>query len=199
MRCCVEVGPPTLSAVSDQDPHVQASDLIDTGQVWLRRARLTDAPALFASYASDPDATRYLSWAPRRSIGEVEAWLAPRISGWKDGEEYRWVIVDHPDGNAFGTASLRTTESGYDLGYALATSRTGRGLATTVVHHLLAWIDTHPTPTVVTASTDPDNTASARVLTRCGFQLVRREIAVAHRPGTGDELRDSLVFERRSA
>jgi [ribosomal protein S5]-alanine N-acetyltransferase len=160
---------------------------------------LTDSPALFTSYASDPAATRYLSWTPRQSVAEVEAWLAPRISKWKSGDEYRWVIVDHPDGDAFGTVSLRTTGSGYDLGYALATSRWGEGIATSVVETVLAWVDTEPPPRLVTASTDPDNVASTRVLATCGFRLARRDIGVARRPGIGGDLRDSLIFARLDA
>lgn len=160
---------------------------------------MTDAAALFASYANDPATTRYLSWPPRQSVAEVEAWLIPRISRWKSGEEYRWVIVDRPEGNAFGTVSLRTTSSGYDLGFALATSRSGEGIATSVVNKVLAWVDAEPTPMVVTASTDPDHAASKRVLEKCGFLLARRDIGVARRPGTGDDFRDSLIFERLNA
>jgi [ribosomal protein S5]-alanine N-acetyltransferase len=182
-----------------RSPPVPPPELIDAGPAWLRRARSTDAPALFASYANDPAATRYLTWGPRQSIAEVEAWLAPRISRWDSGEEYRWVIVDRPDGDAVGTVSMRTTNAGYDLGYALATLRSGEGIATSVVEKVLGWVDTEPTPMVVTASTDPDHTASIRVLEKCGFLLTRRDIGVARRPGISSDLRDSLIFERLNA
>ena len=171
---------------------------MDAGDVLLRRTRVSDAPDLFVAYASDFSATRYLSWPPRQSVAEVEQWLAPRVARWEAGEEYRWVLVDHPDGDAFGTVSLRRAARGFDLGYALALSRSTSGIATLAVRRLMAWIDVQPTPTVVRASTDPDNVASTRVLEKCGFQLARREVASGSRPSLGDELRDSLIFERCS-
>jgi [ribosomal protein S5]-alanine N-acetyltransferase len=164
--------------------------------VWLRRARLRDASSLYLAYAGDPTATRYLSWPPRRSVAEVEEWLAPRVLRWASGEEHRWVLVDHPRGDAFGTVSLRRTSTGFDLGYALATSRGGRGVATDAVSQVLSWVDRSAPPRKVSASTDPDNVASTRVLEKCGFHLVRRDVASWTRPSLGPELRDSLIFER---
>jgi [ribosomal protein S5]-alanine N-acetyltransferase len=177
---------------------VQPPELMELDRVWLRRARLTDAQDLLVAYAGDPSATRYLSWAPRRSVAEVEEWLAPRVARWEGGEEYRWVLVDRPQGGAFGTVSLRRAEHGFDLGYALAVSRSGHGIAAGVVQGVMAWVDEGPAPTVVRASTDPDNVASSRVLEKCGFRLARREMGSSKRPSLGDGLRDSLIFERRS-
>jgi [ribosomal protein S5]-alanine N-acetyltransferase len=171
---------------------------MDAGDVQLRRARVSDARDLFVAYASDPSATRYLSWPPRQSVAEVEQWLAPRVARWEAGEEYRWVLVDHPHGHAFGTVSLRRTARGFDLGYALAPSRSANGIATHAVRRLTAWVDEQPALTVVSASTDPDNVASSRVLEKCGFRLARREVASWSRPSLGGGRRDSLIFERRS-
>lgn len=173
-------------------------ELMDAGDVVLRRARVNDAHDLFVAYASDPSATRYLSWPPRQSVAEVEQWLAPRVTRWEAGEEYRWVLVDHPRGDAFGTVSLRLATRGFDLGYALALSKSANGVATRAVQRLMAWADERPTPTLVSASTDPDNVASSRVLQKCGFELARREVASASRPSLGEELRDSLIYERCS-
>lgn len=178
---------------------MQPPESMEVREVWLRRARTGDAADLFTAYASDPVATRYLSWPPRRSEREVEEWLEPRVAGWCDGREFRWVIADAPDGAAFGTVSLRRTGRGFDLGYALSRSRSGQGLATAVVARVLRWVDGCTGPGVVTARTDPDNVASVRVLQRVGFRQVRRETASWRRPSFGDELRDSLVFERPNA
>jgi [ribosomal protein S5]-alanine N-acetyltransferase len=176
---------------------VQPPELEQAGRVWLRRARMSDAPSLFHAYARDPSATRYLSWPPRRSVDEVEEWLAPRVQRWLSDEEYRWVLVDHPRADAFGTVSLRRTSTGFDLGYALAAARSGDGIATSAVSCVLAWVD-RSAPMPVRASTDPDNVASTRVLEKCGFQLVRRDVASWRRPALGDALRDSLIYERPS-
>jgi ribosomal-protein-alanine N-acetyltransferase len=178
---------------------VPPPELLQARHVWLRRARLNDAADLFAAYASDPSATRYLSWPPRQTVGDVEEWLAPRVAGWEDGREYRWVASDEPDGEAFGTVSLRVTEPGFDLGYALATARSGEGIATAIVSRLLTWLDTSTSGATVTACTDPDNMASLKVLIKTGFREVRRDVASWRRPSPGEALRDSLIFERPGA
>lgn len=177
---------------------VRPPELLAAGGVWLRRARTSDAAALFTSYASDPAATRYLSWPPRRSVREVARWLAPRVAGWDDGSELRWVLVDAPEGDAFGTVSLRRTDGGFDLGYALSVARSGDGIATTAVGRVLAWLD-GGLGAVVEARTDPEHAASLTVLRRNGFHEVRREVGAWRRPSLGDELRDSLVLRRPAA
>lgn len=58
-------------------------ELLQAVHVWLRRAHLTDAVDLLASYASDPSATRYLSWPTRRTVREVQDWLVPHVAGWE--------------------------------------------------------------------------------------------------------------------
>ena len=95
--------------------------------------------------------------------------------------------------------SLRRTGRACELGYALGTSRSGRGVATSAVRRVLRWVDEESTAVAVRARTDPENVASVRVLESCGLALVRRETGASTRPGLGHEPRDSLVFERPSA
>lgn len=185
----------TPRAVADP-PGLRPPESSATARVWLRRARLDDAVAIFTAYACDPDATRYLTWGPRTRVEEVTAWLAPSVAGWDRDTVYRWVLVDAPDGDAFGTVVLRRAASGFDLGYALASARTGRGIATEVVAHVLGLVGVTDPGAVVSARTDPENTGSRRVLERCGFRFQRRVPRAVVRPGLGPAPRDALVFAR---
>jgi ribosomal-protein-alanine N-acetyltransferase len=182
---------------SGSSPPSDAVDLPEAtraGRTWLRRVRLDDAPAILDAYAADPTATRFLSWPPRQRVEDVAAWLAPKVAGWDEDREYRWVIADDPHGDAFGTVSLRRSSDGFELGYALSTDRSGEGVATAVVTRVLDVCAEAAPGAVVSARTDPANAASIRVLEKCGFVPDRLEPASAIRPGLGSDPRDTLVF-----
>ena len=46
-----------------------------TQRLILRPPRMEDAPAIFQSYASDPEVTRYLTWPPYENVEDLEAFL----------------------------------------------------------------------------------------------------------------------------
>ena len=161
----------------------------------LRRARLDDAPALLTAYASDPRATRCLSWEPRASASEVATWLAPSVDGWDARTAFRWVLADTADGDALGTVVLTSTPRGWTVGYAVAVPQQGRGVATAALRQVQGWVPASLGPRCrVSARTDPAHAASITVLRRAGFRLAGREIATWVRPSRGPELRDALHF-----
>ncbi len=81
-----------------------------------------------------------------------------------------WLIVE--DGEVVGLTSLvRTPYVGETvmIGYGVAASRRGRGIATRAVAQLLTWARTDHRVATVTAETAIDNVASHRVLEANGF------------------------------
>lgn len=126
------------------------------------------APALSpeAAAAMMPDAIR------RGAGGRLGLWcVQERKTGQKLGEclltplpidtdmteWHRLVPGAYPDGPV-------------ELGYALLPEAWGRGYATEICARLLAFTFAHTTLEEVVAVIDPDNTASARVLRKCGMQ-----------------------------
>ncbi len=89
------------------------------------------------------------------------------------GESFQpnaWLIVE--DGEVAGLTSLVRTPYVGDtvmIGYGVAASRRGRGIATRAVAQLLAWARADYRVATVTAETAIDNTASHRVLEANGF------------------------------
>ncbi|MFZ0267679.1 GNAT family N-acetyltransferase [Caulobacter sp.] len=85
-------------------------------------------------------------------------------------EPNAWLIVE--DGEVAGLTSLvRTPYVGETvmIGYGVAASRRGRGIATRAVADLLAWARADHRVSTVTAETAVDNIASHRVLEANGF------------------------------
>ena len=83
-----------------------------------------------------------------------------------------WMIVE--DGDIVGLCSLiKTSENGVlHIGYGVAASREGRGIATAAVGELLDWARSDPRVSGIAAETAIENLASQRVLERNGFSNV---------------------------
>src|SRR5699024_9189555 len=75
-----------------------------------------------------------------------------------------WAVIEHATGELIGDAGLEVTAHGVELGYTLARSRWGRGLATEAARLCIdAAFGPLGLPRLV-ALADVDNPASARVL-----------------------------------
>jgi RimJ/RimL family protein N-acetyltransferase len=75
-----------------------------------------------------------------------------------------------------GFLSAPDTDGIVEVGYGLAESAQHRGLATEALAAVLGWAAAHGAAGVE-AMTDPDNSASHRVLERCGFDQVGEVMA----------------------
>ena len=72
--------------------------------LFLRFARLEDAPALFR-LASDPEVTRYFSWGPYLHQSEAEAYIRSLAPKRAEGRMLEFVVV-HPQRGLIGVTGL---------------------------------------------------------------------------------------------
>jgi ribosomal-protein-alanine N-acetyltransferase len=92
------------------------------------------------------------------------------------------VLVDD-DGAVLGRVNLVDIADGSaELGYRIAQSATGRGLATWAVHQICAMAVTHYGLSTLRAATTLDNAGSRMVLARTGF-VATGETVLDGRPG----------------
>lgn len=83
-----------------------------------------------------------------------------------------WVVIEEVARTLIGDVGFHGPPDDHgslEVGYALAPQWRGRGYATEAVGLLCAWAEAREGVTELTARTDPDNVASARVLERLGF------------------------------
>lgn len=92
--------------------------------------------------------------------GSIEAAFSPAS----------WLIVE--DGEVVGLCSITRPprEGVIDIGYGIAPSRQGRGLASAAVRDIVAWARLAPEVRVITAETGVTNRASQCVLAKAGFE-----------------------------
>ena len=89
----------------------------------------------------------------------------------EQGEWYAIWMVTRRDGVQVGDLSFKgLNEDGYvEIGYGISDEFQGQGYATEAVKAVVDWALMQDGVLRVEAETEPDNTASQRVLAKCGF------------------------------
>ncbi len=138
----------------------------------LRRLEHRDVDA-FTAYRNDPEVARYQSWDGMTS-DEADAFIRDQHTV-VPGQPGRWVqyaIELEATGALCGDAAIGLSEDGRqaEIGFTLARSRQGRGIATeavaTMLDHAFAAWGLHR----VSATTDCLNAGSIALLERLGFR-----------------------------
>jgi len=145
--------------------------LLTTDRLVIRRLRTTDAGTV-TDYRNDPSVARYQGWVLPYPIEKVVADItADAARPWPCPDDGMNVAIER-DGDVIGDLYVAWDHDGTTatVGYTLAPSHHGNGYATEAVAALVDHLFTHGVSRV-SASVDPANTASVRVLHRVGFRL----------------------------
>lgn len=126
----------------------------------------------FTAMRADPLVARYQNWenfteADGRNFLHDIAGAEPGAPGW-----FQFALEEHGSGCFIGDCGLRTMEHDTRLGqigYTIARSHWGRGFATEAVVALVRYAFGAFPFHRITASADPRNSASCRVLEKAGF------------------------------
>lgn len=166
---------------------------IRTPRLALRAYRHDDADASFAYY-SRPEVTKYLPWGPwTRDEAQKRVAVRATRTAITGPESILSLVIEH-DGALVGDVVLWPTEptlSRAEVGWAVAPSAQGRGIATEAVGALLdVAFDIYGMHRVV-AHMHPANIASHRVAERVGMVReghLRQNVRIA------EEWVDSVVY-----
>ena len=166
-----------------------------TARLAARPPRPEDAPVVLASYAGDPEVTRYLAWRPYQRIEPLAAFFLECAAQWEKGDGHlAWLLCYKGTTTPIGSCGM-TFESGGKVmfGYVLAKNFWGRGLATEVLKFLVDWSLAQPGIYRAWAMCDAEHAASLRVMEKAGLTreaLLRRWHVF---PNLGPEPRDCIV------
>lgn len=146
-----------------------------TEHLLLRPLARTDVTA-FVHYRNDPDVARYQDW-PLPYTRDLAHELVDEMESLGGPTPGRWVqLAAEADGRLAGDLAVWLDHAGSTamVGYTLAPEFQHRGLATEALAALLDWLFAGGRGRApvhrVTATLDPANVASARVLEACGFE-----------------------------
>lgn len=152
----------------------------------LRPFETADVPAAHTVYG-DAEAMRYVGEGGAVPPEETARMIAAyRAHQFEHGFAF-WAMMDRGTGVLIGDAGLEITAHGVELGYTLARSAWGRGLATEAAQLCVAAAFGPLELSRLVALADVENPASARVLEKIGF-LRQGRVAAFGRPHHAFEL-----------
>jgi len=168
--------------------------VLSTSRLKLRPPQPDDAAALFRSYATDPEVTKYMPWSPHKSIEETRKFVADRIGKWETGESCAWTISldSHPE--PVGMIELRPRDG--TIGYVLGRHWWNRGVMSEALHAVVKHARQTLGLSTLRAWCDAENIGSARVLEKNGFTLERLGPGPLPHSGFGDQIRLARFYVR---
>lgn len=119
----------------------------------------------------DPDVIRFTYLSPPFGPDEAAAWIGKYIEGWTDGTRAGFS-VHGPQGEFLGMASIIKLELDArqgEIGYMLAPTARGRGIATAAVKLLTEWAFDELGLVRLELRIDDSNEGSIAVATRAGY------------------------------
>lgn len=173
---------------------MKVPETIQTERLLLNKPRIDDAPAIFDSYAQDPEVTRYLVWKPHKNIRETEQFLLACRQLWHTGKDYAYAITLKENDKLIGMFGLHPMNLKIEVGYVLARPYWSKGYMTEVLRAVIEWAFSQPDIFRVQAICDVDNIASARVMEKAGMTregLLQRYVL---HPNISDEPRDAYIY-----
>ncbi|MDW3220888.1 MAG: GNAT family N-acetyltransferase [Acidimicrobiales bacterium] len=127
----------------------------------------------------DEDVMAYVDGGVR-TRDQTKSALAAAERCWKAEGWGLWAIRDAETGGLIGEAGLQhlfdVDGAPVEFGFTLSKRHWGKGLATEAGHVILADAWERYTGDLIHAITDPENTASARVLNKLGFRQVEARL-----------------------
>ncbi len=169
---------------------------LETERLRLRKHVLSDAAAIFAAYARDPEVARYVTWRPHERVRTVREFLRGRAAAWRAGTAFSWAVTLREDGRVVGNVEARPSGHRVELGYVLARACWGRGLMTEAALAVAEWALAQPGVWRVWAVCDVDNAPSARVLEKIGMTREGRLGAWIFHPNVSATPRDCWCYAR---
>jgi ribosomal-protein-alanine N-acetyltransferase len=148
---------------------------IKTTRLVLNAFRATDAQAVY-NYASNPNVAKTVSWEAHGSIDDSLRFIkfTRDKCSFESGNIFHcWAIRKSDDDLAIGSISFsQPSEISGRIDYALAESEWGQGIMSEATLSVIRWgFDTIPQLRVIKSGGLSENTASLRVMEKCGMRL----------------------------
>ena len=170
---------------------------LTTERLKLRPLVIGDAEAVYARWASDPVATRYVSWRTNQTVEETRELIAS-IKKPGDASPYDqhlvWAISTGDDPLPIGSIGAKHRGTRVEIGYIFGRAAWGQGFATEAAKALIEEIWREPSVWRVEAHCHVEHVASARVLEKCGLRREGVHCRYAVMAQFGEEPQDCVSF-----
>ena len=162
------------------------TNIIETERLILRPLTLADADTAYHGWTGDPEVAKYVSWLPHHSIDDTIEWL--KEIEWKQdnmgniltNDNYIWGFVLKETGKLFGSGGLIWVNDWqlFQVGYNIMKSHWNRGYTTEAMAAILQFAALSLGIKKVAGGHAKENLASAKVLSKLGFEYDRDDITM---------------------
>ncbi|MBL4600095.1 MAG: GNAT family N-acetyltransferase [Rhizobiaceae bacterium] len=150
--------------------------ILETARTIMRCPQLQDFEASAKMWA-DPKVVEFITGKPS-TFEESWARLLRNIGHWHALGYGGWIIEDKQTGKFLGQVGLGDKKRNIapelddlpEIGWVLATSAHGRGIATETVKAAIEWADTHIIASKTFCMFAPEHKASQHVAHKCGYE-----------------------------
>lgn len=154
-------------------PNALPFPTLNTARLHLRELLPTDDQDMYR-LRSDERVNRYLSRPPAASLEEARATMEKIKTGVAQGRSWYWVVTLQGDEDRMiGTVCLfnfSEEDRSIEIGYELQPEFQGQGIMNEAVSAVVQWSFEQMKFTALHAFTHADNTRSAHLLSKMGFQ-----------------------------
>ena len=168
--------------------------MIRTARLTLRAPTAADAADIFATYAGDPEVTRYMGWPRHQQLAATHGFLTFALDEWS--RHGIGTLLIELDGVLVGSTGLHvdTDQPGtVDTGYILGRAHWGRGFATEACTAMVELARSRGDRRIASYC-HAEHAPSARVLEKAGLILEARLPAHMVFPNLSPALQDVLQF-----
>ncbi len=142
---------------------------LSTERLILQRLRYEDAAEIFYTYASKPEATKFVSWPTHQSLYDTRTFLRYAIHAWGQGKDYGFSIRQKETNRLIGSFGIINDDGKIQFGYILSPTQWGKGYATEVCNSIMKLLSETNGVTRIQTFVDLENIASINVLQKSGL------------------------------
>src|SRR5258708_21384986 len=95
-------------------------EYLETERLSLSRLKYEEEEEIFYTYASKPEATKFMSWPMHQSVNDTRAFLEHAVNGWSAGTDYSFGIRLKEFNRFIGSCGLLNEEGKIQFGYVLS-------------------------------------------------------------------------------
>lgn len=146
---------------------------IATKRLILRPFQVEDAPAVFETWASDPEATRYMSWETHQSLKDSEGYMAFVQDMYEKKTGCDWAITLKDSGKLIGSLGAyieNERAKSVNSGYIIARPYWRQGYTSEAFQAVIGYLFSETEVLRIGAYHDVRNVGSGAVMRKCGLQ-----------------------------
>lgn len=167
---------------------------IFTPRVYLEALKYEDAEEIFYTYASKPEATRFVSWPTHKSVSDTNEFLLQALTARQQHKDYSFAIRTLKENRLIGSIGVMNFEGEIQFGYIFSPTQWNKGYATEVCKVILQFLKNQSGVKRIFTFVAPENVASIQVLIKCG--LIEDALLPKHMvfPNVSMEPADCLLY-----